>query len=294
MRYTSSNNLGYLNDLTPEQRASVEVVAGDLRDGDAVRHAARGIDVIYHLAALVGIPYSYMHPLEVIDTNVMGTVNVLFAARDQNVGRVIHTSTSEVYGTAQYVPIDEAHPLRGQSPYSASKIGAEKLVESFYASYNLPTTIIRPFNIFGPRQSARAVIPTIITQALVQDEIRLGNFAATRDFTFAGDTVNGFIMAAESDAAIGKTLNIGSGYEISVGKLAQKIIHFVGREVALVQEKQRLRPTKSEVQRLWADSRLAQETIGWTPQIGLNAGLQRTIDWIAANLDRYCVGEYTV
>lgn len=294
VRYTSSTSLGYLEDLSPDKRADVEVIAGDLRDSDAVRDAAQGMDVIFHLAALVGIPYSYIHPMEVIDTNVMGTVNVLLAARDHGVGRVIHTSTSEVYGTAQYVPIDEGHPLQGQSPYSASKIGAEKIVESFYASYNLPTTILRPFNIFGPRQSARAVIPTIITQALGQDEIRLGNFDSTRDFTYVGDTVNGFIMAAESDAAVGKTFNIGSNYEISVGDIARKVIDLVGREVKLAQEEQRLRPTKSEVQRLWADNQLARQTIGWSPEIGLDEGLRRTIEWVERNLGRFRVGEYTV
>jgi dTDP-glucose 4,6-dehydratase len=294
VRYTSTNNLGFLADLPAEKRAGVEIVAGDLRDGEAIREAAKGIDVIFHLAALVGIPYSYVHPLEVIETNVMGTVNVLVAAHDQRVGRVIHTSTSEVYGTAQYVPIDEAHPLQGQSPYSASKIGAEKIVESFHDSFALPTTVIRPFNIFGPRQSARAVIPTIITQALVQDEIRLGNFDSTRDFTYVQDTVNGFIMAAESDAAVGKLFNIGSNYEISIGQIAEKIIRLVGRNVTLAQEEKRLRPAKSEVQRLWAENRLARETFGWSPKVTLDEGLERTIRWIAQNLDKYRVGEYTI
>lgn len=294
VRYTSNANLGFLDEIAPDKRAAIQVVAGDLRDIDAVRSAAAGIDTIFHLAALSGIPYSYIHPLEVIDTNVMGTVNVLLAARDHGVSRVVHTSTSEVYGTAQYVPIDESHPLQGQSPYSASKIGAEKIVESFHASYSLPTTVLRPFNIFGPRQSARAVIPTIITQALVQDEIRLGNFDSTRDFTFVGDTVNAFILAAEADAAIGKTLNVGSNYEISIGDIARKVIDLVGRDVTLAQEPQRLRPTKSEVQRLWADNQLAMQTIGWTPTIGLDEGLRRTIAWIGRNLERYHIGEYTV
>jgi dTDP-glucose 4,6-dehydratase len=294
IRYTSTNNRGFLNELPIEKRAEVEMIAGDLRDGEAIRQAAQGTDVIFHLAALVGIPYSYMHPLEVIETNVMGTVNVLVAARDQGVGRVIHTSTSEVYGTAQYVPIDEQHPLQGQSPYSASKIGAEKIVESFHASFGLPTTVIRPFNIFGPRQSARAVIPTIITQALAKEEIRLGNFDATRDFTYVQDTANGFIMASESDAAIGKLFNIGSNHEISIGEIAEKIIRLVGRDVDLAQEEKRLRPMKSEVQRLRAENRLARETFGWSPQVSLDEGLERTICWIANNLDKYRVGEYTV
>jgi dTDP-glucose 4,6-dehydratase len=294
IRYTSTNSMGYLADLPAEKRTELEVIAGDLRDGEALRQVAQGTDVIFHLAALVGIPYSYVHPLEVIETNVMGTVNVLTAARDQGVGRVIHTSTSEVYGTAQYVPIDEKHPLQGQSPYSASKIGAEKIVESFHASFVLPTTVIRPFNIFGPRQSARAVIPTIITQALAQDEIHLGNFDATRDFTYVQDTVKGFIMASQSDAAIGKVFNIGSNYEISIGEIAEKIIRLTGRNVILAQEEKRIRPTKSEVQRLWAENRLAHETFGWSPQVSLDEGLERTIRWVEHNMDRFRVGEYTI
>ena len=294
VRYTSTNSVGYLDELPATKRAAVEIIAGDLRDGEAIRQAAQGCDVIFHLAALVGIPYSYVHPLETIETNVMGTVNVLMAARDLGVGRLIHTSTSEVYGTALYVPIDEGHPLQGQSPYSASKIGAEKIVESFHASFNLPTTVIRPFNVYGPRQSTRAVIPTIITQALVKQEIRLGNFDATRDFTFVKDTVNGFIMASESDAAIGKTVNVGSNTEISIGEIAEKIIRLVGREVTLIQEEKRIRPTKSEVQRLWAENKLAKEIFGWQPQVSFDEGLQQTITWISHNLDKYRVGEYSV
>lgn len=294
IRYTSTSDEGYLAALTDGQRRDIEIIAGDLRDGEAVRQAMRGVDVVFHLAALVGIPYSYLHPLEVIETNVMGTVNVLLAARDQQVSRVIHTSTSEVYGTAQYVPIDEAHPLQGQSPYSASKIGAEKIVESFHASFGLPTTVIRPFNIYGPRQSARAVIPTIISQALSQHEIQLGNVEATRDFTFVRDTVNGFIMAAESDAAIGHTFNIGSNHEISIGQLAEQIVRLVGNEVVLTQAEQRVRPAKSEVQRLWANSEFAWTTFQWRPQISLDEGLQRTIHWISENINKFRVGEYVV
>jgi dTDP-glucose 4,6-dehydratase len=246
------------------------------------------------LAALVGIPYSYVHPLEVVENNILGTMNVLMAARDQGVGRVIHTSTSEVYGTAQYVPIDESHPLQGQSPYSASKIGAEKLVESYHASFGLPATVIRPFNIYGPRQSARAVIPTIITQALTKQEMRLGNFEATRDFTYVQDTVNGFIMAAESDAAIGKVINLGSNFEISVQKIAETILQLVGRDVTLIQEEKRVRPSKSEVQRLWAENQVAYQTFGWVPKVSFDEGLRRTIHWISENLDKYRVGEYAV
>lgn len=295
IRYTSTGEKGFLDALPGDKQDAIEIIAGDLRDVEAVGKAAEGVDTIFHLAALVGIPYSYLHPLEVIDTNVMGTVNVLLAARSNDVGRVIHTSTSEVYGTARYVPIDEQHPLQGQSPYSASKIGAEKIVESFYDSFSLPATVIRPFNIYGPRQSARAVIPTIITQALVQDEVRLGNLDATRDFTFVKDTVNGFIMASESDAAIGGTFNLGSNFEISIEDLAELIIRLVGREgVELAQEKNRIRPDKSEVQRLWASSEKAYDTFGWKPQVSLEEGLQRTIEWVDANLDRFRVGEYAV
>lgn len=294
VRYTSTNDPGFLNLLPVDKRSSIEIIAGDLRDPDAVQKAANGVDTIFHLAALVGIPYSYVHPYEVIDTNVMGTVNVLQAARANNVGRLIHTSTSEIYGTAQYVPIDEGHPVQGQSPYSASKIGAEKIVESYYASFSLPCTIIRPFNIYGPRQSTRAVIPTIITQALVQDEIKLGNTLATRDFTFVKDTVNGFIMASESEAAVGKTVNVGSNFEVSINDLVKMIVQLVGRDVKIHQDEVRLRPDKSEVQRLWADNTLAKETFGWEPKVSLTEGLQRTIEWISDNMDRFKVGEYSV
>lgn len=294
IRYTSTNTVGYLATLPAELLEEVELVAGDIRDSDAIRKAAQGTDLIFHLAALVGIPYSYVHPREIVETNMMGTLNVLMAALDCGVGHVIHTSTSEVYGTALYVPIDEAHPLQGQSPYSASKIGAEKLVESFYTSYGLPTTVIRPFNIFGPRQSTRAVIPTIITQALTQNEIRLGNLAATRDFTYVQDTVRGFMMASEADAAIGKVVNVGSNFEISIQQIAESIIRLVGRNTSLVHEENRLRPAKSEVQRLWAENRLARQLLGWQPEISFDEGLRQTIHWVSENLDRFRVGVYTV
>jgi NAD dependent epimerase/dehydratase len=292
VRYTSTDQRGYLSELSSGNK--VEIIAGDLRDLEAVRQAAQGMDIIFHLGALVGIPYSYVHPLEVIDTNIMGTVNVLLAARDSSVRQVLFASTSEVYGTAQYVPMDEKHPLQGQSPYSASKIGAEKIVESFNASFGLPTTIIRPFNIYGPRQSARAVIPTIITQSLASDEIRLGNLDATRDFTFVEDTVAAFILAAESEQAIGKTFNVGSNFEISIRDIAERVMRLTGRKVPLVEEETRVRPDKSEVQRLWADNRLVHQTIGWTPSVTLDEGLEKTIRWISQNLDRYRVGEYAI
>ncbi len=294
IRYNSENRYGMLQDLPAERLAALEIIAGDLRDAEAVRQAAEGVDAIFHLGALIAIPYSYLHPREVIETNVLGTLNVLVAARDLGVGRVVHTSTSEVYGTAQYVPIDEKHPLQGQSPYSASKIAADKIVESFHASFDLPVVTIRPFNIFGPRQSARAVIPTIITQALTADAVRLGAVSPTRDFTFVRDTAGAYLCAVENDAAIGGVFNIGSGFEISIGDLARTIIRLVGRDVPLItDEEERLRPDRSEVRRLWADSTLAREVLGWTPGTPFEDGLRATIAWIASHLDRYKPG-YTI
>ncbi|NPV68125.1 MAG: SDR family NAD(P)-dependent oxidoreductase [Anaerolineae bacterium] len=294
IRYNSENRYGMLQDLPAERLAALEIIAGDLRDAEAVRQAAEGVDAIFHLGALIAIPYSYLHPREVIETNVLGTLNVLVAARDLGVGRVVHTSTSEVYGTAQYVPIDEKHPLQGQSPYSASKIAADKIVESFHASFDLPVVTIRPFNIFGPRQSARAVIPTIITQALTADAVRLGAVSPTRDFTFVRDTAGAYLCAVENDAAIGGVFNIGSGFEISIGDLARTIIRLVGRDVPLItDEEERLRPDRSEVRRLWADSTLAREVLGWTPGTPFEDGLRATIAWIAGHLDRYKPG-YTI
>ncbi len=294
IRYNSENRYGMLQDIPPETLDALEIVAGDLRDAEAVREAVEGVDAVFHLGALIAIPYSYRHPREVIETNIMGTLNVLMAAKDLGVGRVVHTSTSEVYGTARYVPIDEKHPLQGQSPYAASKIGADKLVESFHASFNLPAVTIRPFNIFGPRQSARAVIPTIITQALTGDEVHLGALSPTRDFTYVGNTVEAYIRAVENDAAVGGVFNIGSNFEISVGDLAQTIIRLTGRDVRLLSEEtERMRPDKSEVRRLWADNTLAREVLGWEPRIPFEEGLRRTIDWIAAHLDHYKPG-YTI
>jgi nucleoside-diphosphate-sugar epimerase len=252
------------------------------------------VDAIFHLGALIAIPYSYRHPREVIETNVMGTLNVLMAARDLEVGRVVHTSTSEVYGTAQYVPIDEKHPLQGQSPYSASKIGADKIVESFHDSFGLPAVTIRPFNIFGPRQSARAVIPTIIKQALTQDEVRLGATSPTRDFTYVKNTVEAYIRAVENDNAIGGVFNVGTNFEISIGELAQKIIDLVGRDVRLIsEEEERMRPGKSEVQRLWCNNALARDVLDWQPRISFDNGLLETIAWIKTNIDHYKPG-YTI
>jgi dTDP-glucose 4,6-dehydratase len=294
VRYNSRNDIGLLAEAPREILASVEVIMGDLRDPDAVRRSVSGCQAVFHLGALIAIPYSYKNPVEVTETNVMGTVNVLMAARDAGVERFVHTSTSEVYGTARYVPIDEAHPLQGQSPYSASKIGADKIAESIHRAFGLPVATIRPFNIYGPRQSGRAVIPTIITQLLKDGRIRLGNLAATRDFSFVADTVRAFIATAESDIAVGRVINVGSNFEISIGELAHTIAGLIGRDVKIVQDPARLRPEASEVERLWADNGLARETLGWAPQVPLEDGLRQTIRWIQENLHRYAVGDYVV
>jgi NAD dependent epimerase/dehydratase len=293
-RYNSRHDIGLLKLLPPEKLATVEVIAGDLRDAEAVAQGAHNVEVIFHLGALIAIPYSYLHPREVVETNIMGTYNVLTAARQHQVAKVVHTSTSEVYGTAQYVPIDEHHPLQGQSPYSASKIGADKIAESFQRSFNVPVATIRPFNTYGPRQSARAVIPTVISQILTGNEVRLGSLHPTRDFTFVKDTAAGFILVAESPRTIGEEINVGSDAEISIGDLVQKIATLTGREVNIVSEAQRLRPQQSEVERLWADNRKAKELIGWQPQTTLDDGLRQTIDWIAQNLGRYRPDVYEV
>ena len=294
VRYNSRGDLGLLGVLPRETFRQIEILAGDLRDVEAVRTAVKGVDTVFHLGALIAIPYSYRHPREVIETNVMGTLNVLMAGRDHNVRRIVHTSTSEVYGTGQYVPIDENHPLQGQSPYSASKIGADKIVESFARSFALPVATLRPFNTYGPRQSARAVIPTIITQALTCDEIRLGSLEPKRDFTYVADTADGFMRLAMVDAAIGQEVNIGADSTISIGELVEKILALIGRELPIVTEDVRKRPERSEVFRLWASNRKARELIGWTPTVSLDEGLSRTIEWIRHNLDRYRPGVYEV
>jgi dTDP-glucose 4,6-dehydratase len=288
LRYNSRADEGLLNLLPKDVRCQIKVIFGDLQELETVKKAMEGIEIVFHLGALIGIPYSYFHPREVFNVNTYGILNILTSAKEKGVERIVHTSTSEVYGTAQYVPIDENHPLQAQSPYSASKISADKIVESFYLSYGLPVTTIRPFNAYGPRQSARAIIPTIITQALTKDEISLGTLSPTRDFTFVTDTVEGFIKMAESEKALGEVVNIGSGYEISIGELVQKIISLVGKkEIKIKSEKERFRPTKSEVKRLWADNTKAKELIGWQPQVSLEEGLKRTIDWISSSLSLY-------
>lgn len=295
VRYNSRNGRGNLEDLEQPILESVEVVAGDLRDSNAIERAVAGCDIVFHLGALVGIPYSYQNPREVVETNVLGTLNILTAAREHQISRVVHTSTSEVYGSASYVPIDENHPLQGQSPYSASKIGADKLAESFYAAYDLPVVTVRPFNSYGPRQSARAVIPAMITQMLTGDEIRLGNTETRRDFTFVTDTAAAFLAAARAEGVLGRVINAGSGSEISIGRLAQIVLRTVQKPNArIIVEKERLRPGRSEVNRLLADNRLAKEVLGWEPQISLAEGIKRTVSWISGNLERYQVGKYQI
>jgi dTDP-glucose 4,6-dehydratase len=280
--------------IPPDVFSELEIVSGDLRDVEAVREAVRGMDTVFHLGALIAIPYSYVHPREVIETNVMGTVNVLMAAHDYGIRRVVHTSTSEVYGTAQYTPIDEAHPLQGQSPYSASKIGADKIAESFYRSFQVPVVTLRPFNTYGPRQSTRAVIPTIITQALTRDEVKLGSLDPCRDFTFVRDTAAGFLRVAEADNVLGEEINLGNDNTIRIGDLAEKIFNMMGKTPKVVSDSQRIRPDKSEVMRLWASNQKAKEMIGWEPHVSLEEGLRLTINWISAHLDLYQPDHYTV
>lgn len=294
VRYNSRNDVGMLRLIAPDVFSTLEIVHGDLRDVEAVRAAVRGMDTVFHLGALIAIPYSYVHPREVIDTNVMGTVNVLMAARDFDVRRVVHTSTSEVYGTARYTPIDEAHPLQGQSPYSASKIGADKIAESFYRSFEVPVVTLRPFNTYGPRQSTRAVIPTIITQALTCEEVKLGSLDPCRDFTFVGDTADGFIRVAEADNVLGEEINLGNDNTIRIGDLAEKIFGILGKAPKVITDAQRIRPGKSEVLRLWASNKKAKELIGWEPHVSLDEGLRLTIDWISTHLDLYRPDQYTV
>lgn len=294
VRYTSRGDVGFLSDLPDKFKEQIEIVSGDLRDSSAVEQAMRGCEYVFHLGALIAIPYSYVHPREVVETNVLGTVNVLEAARLQKPARVIHTSTSEVYGTARIVPINENHALQGQSPYSASKIGADKIAESYHKAFDTPVVTIRPFNTYGPRQSTRAVIPTIITQALKRSQIILGSLTPTRDFTFVDDTVRGFICAAEATDVVGREINLGTNQEISVGELAQKIATLIGRQVTIDCEEQRLRPSKSEVERLRSDNALATKLLDWKPEVTLDDGLRRTIDWIKQNLDTYKLDEYHV
>jgi NAD dependent epimerase/dehydratase len=294
VRYNSRGDPGLLSLLPTAIQEKLEIIAGDLRDFPAVLSALRDEQIVFHLGALIAIPYSYKHPAEVIESNILGTMNVLLAARENGVERIVHTSSSEVYGSAVRVPIDETHPLQGQSPYSASKIGADKLAESFFCAYDLPIVTIRPFNTYGPRQSARAVIPSIIIQVLNQSEVHLGNLDALRDFTYVSDTVEGFLCGAQTIGIEGKTINLGVGSEIRIIELANEIISILGKTIEIKVDSERLRPTKSEVTRLLSDNRLARELLGWAPRVSLREGLSKTIEWISGNIQHYRPKQYQI
>jgi dTDP-glucose 4,6-dehydratase len=290
VEYNSLGSWGWLDGSAAADEA--EIVLGDVRDADAVAAASQGVERIFHLAALISIPYSYEAPASYVETNVLGTLNVLRAARAAAVEHVVQTSTSEVYGTARYAPIDESHPLQGQSPYAASKIGADKMAEAFHLSFGLPVATLRPFNTYGPRQSARAVIPTVITQLLASDEVELGNLTPTRDFTFVADIVEAFVRISDSQDAIGQVVNAGSGREISIADLVERVGALLDRDVRVVQRAERERPPGSEVERLCADASLARRLLDWQPQVSLDAGLSATASWIEENLGRFRVGGY--
>lgn len=292
VHYNALGSRGWL-DESPLQH-EMEIFAGDITDRDSVRAATEGVEIVFHLAALIAIPYSYHAPASYVRTNIEGTLNVLQAAREFSVQCVVQTSTSETYGTARYAPIDEDHPLQGQSPYSASKIGADKMAEAFHLSFGLPIAIVRPFNTFGPRQSARAVIPTIITQCLAGEIVRLGNLTPTRDLNYVANTVEGFLLAASEHTAVGRTINLGTGREISIGDLALLIARLMGCPLKIESEEARIRPEGSEVERLIADNRLARELLGWTPKINLEEGLERTIEWIREHRERYRPHVYAI
>jgi dTDP-glucose 4,6-dehydratase len=299
--YNSFNSWGWLDHAPQKIRDNLEVFAGDIRDPHGVKEAMKGCDAVLHLAALIAIPYSYHSPDTYVDTNIKGTLNVLQAARELNLRRVVHTSTSEVYGTARFVPITEDHPLQGQSPYSASKIAADQMAYSFYASFGLPVTIVRPFNTYGPRQSARAVIPTIIGQlAQGKRQIKLGSVSPTRDFNFVSDTVRGFIAALQSDSGVGECVNFGSNFEVSIGDLAYLIAEIMEVDIELVSDQIRMRPENSEVERLWADNKKALRLFGWQPSYGgregFKRGLTETIEWFSnpLNLAGYKTDRYNI
>ncbi|HEY1358250.1 MAG TPA: SDR family NAD(P)-dependent oxidoreductase [Thermoleophilaceae bacterium] len=292
VRYNSRDDRGALGWLDPAVAAEVEVVLGDLRDPESVLAVLEDAEVVFHLGAQIAIPYSYVNPRDFFETNVLGTLNVAQAALSKGVRRVVHTSTSEVYGTAQFVPITEAHPLEAQSPYSASKIGADKLMDSFNRSFELPVTTVRPFNTYGPFQSARAVIPTIITQALAAEAVKLGSLDPRRDLTFVTDTAAGFVAAAEAEAAVGETIQLGTGSDVSVGDIVALVGELLGRELTVDVDEQRIRPDASEVQRLLSDPARMRELTGWTAQVDLREGLSQTIAWIQANITRYRVDHY--
>ncbi len=293
--YNSFNTWGWLDSLPKGKLGQIEIYCGDVRDPNGVREAMRGVNIVFHLAALIAIPFSYHSPDSYVDTNIKGTLNVLQAARELATERVLVTSTSEVYGTAQYVPIDEKHPFQGQSPYSATKIGADRLAESFYRSFRLPVSIVRPFNTYGPRQSARAVIPTVITQLLAgREEIKLGALTPTRDFNYVKDTTAGFIAIAESDQTIGEEINIATQKEISIGELAGEIINQINPKARIVCDEERIRPEKSEVNRLLGSNEKIKKLTDWKPQYTFEQGIAETIEWIGNHLNFYKCDIYNV
>ncbi len=287
VRYNSRGDLGLLERLPSDIKDEIEVFAGDLKDPEALRVPVKGCELVFHLGSLIAIPYSYINPMDFVQTNVVGTANLLNACLGTNVEKIVHTSTSEVYGTAIYCPIDEKHPLQAQSPYSATKIAADKLAESYYRAFGLSVATVRPFNTYGPWQSARAVIPTIILQALNGDKLRLGSLHPTRDLTYVEDTASGLIEVAKSPHSIGGVINIGCGKEISIGELAQMILSIIGKEAEIRTEDRRVRPEKSEVERLMCNNSKAMKLLGWQPQISLREGLARTIDWFKAHAGEY-------
>lgn len=295
VQYNSFNNWGWIDTFDKNVKDNINVVTGDVREYDGMKKIIKGQDVVFHLAALIAIPYSYLSPMAYVKTNVEGTTNVLEACLEYDVQKIVHTSTSETYGTALYVPIDEKHPMQGQSPYSASKIAADKMAESFYRSFNLPVAVIRPFNTYGPRQSARAVIPTIISQILSgKNTIKLGSLSPTRDFNFVLDTAEAFVKVAESDNTVGQVVNAGSNYEISIGDVANKIIKNINCNVKIECDEERLRPKNSEVNRLWADNSKIKELTGWQPKYTIDEGLKLTIEWIKNNMQYFKTDIYNV
>ena len=294
-QYNSFNSWGWIDTFDKNVKESIKVVTGDIREYDGMKRIIKGQEVVLHLAALIAIPYSYLSPMAYVRTNVEGTTNVLEACREYDVQKIVHTSTSETYGTALYVPIDEKHPMQGQSPYSASKIGADKMAESYYKSFNMPIATIRPFNTYGPRQSARAVIPTIISQILAgKTEIKLGSLTPTRDFNFVKDTAEAFIKVAESEKTIGEVINSGSNYEITIGDTVKKIINIIGKDVRILCDDERIRPENSEVNRLWADNAKIKELTGWQPNYTIDQGLEATVEWIKNNMQYFKTDIYNV
>jgi NAD dependent epimerase/dehydratase len=292
VRYNSRDDRGALDWLQPDVVSEIDAVAGDLRDPESITGVVQGVEVVFHLGAQIAIPYSYVNPRDFFETNVLGSLNVAQAALTHGVERVVHTSTSEVYGTAQSVPITEKHPLHPQSPYAASKVGADKLMDSFHRSFGLPTVVLRPFNTYGPFQSARAIIPTIASQALAGGPLRLGSLEPRRDLTFVSDTAAGFVAAAEAERAVGHTIQLGTGVDVSIGELVELIGDILGRELEVTLDEARIRPPDSEVQRLLSTPELARELTGWTPAVTLREGLERSIAWVEGNLQRYRTDQY--